>query len=56
MLSLIWRYALAGSSQTVASKLNKIIDPTEVDELIVSMPIHDKKARLNNAAMFAKLM
>jgi len=56
MLSHILRYALVGSAQTVADKLHKFIDATEVDELIVSMPIHDINARLQSAEMFAKLM
>jgi alkanesulfonate monooxygenase SsuD/methylene tetrahydromethanopterin reductase-like flavin-dependent oxidoreductase (luciferase family) len=56
MLSHILRCALLGSLQTVADKLNKFIDATEVDELIVSMPIHDIKARLKSAEMFVKLM
>jgi luciferase family oxidoreductase group 1 len=56
MLSHILRYALVGSPQTVSDKLHKFIDATEVDELIVSMPIHDIKARLKSAEMFAKLM
>jgi alkanesulfonate monooxygenase SsuD/methylene tetrahydromethanopterin reductase-like flavin-dependent oxidoreductase (luciferase family) len=56
MLSHILRYALLGSLQTVADKLNKFIDATEVDELIVSMPIHNIKARLKSAEMFVKLM
>jgi alkanesulfonate monooxygenase SsuD/methylene tetrahydromethanopterin reductase-like flavin-dependent oxidoreductase (luciferase family) len=56
MLSHILRYVLAGSPQTVADKLNKFIDATEVDELIVSMPIHDINTRLKSDEMFAKLM
>jgi luciferase family oxidoreductase group 1 len=56
MLSHILRYALVGSAKTVADKLHKFIDATEVDELIVSMPIHDINARLKSADMFAKLM
>ena len=34
-------FALVGSPQKVADKLNQFIEATEVDELIVSMPIHD---------------
>ena len=56
MLSHVLRYALVGSPQTVADKLHQFIDATEVDELIVSMPIHDIKARLKSAEMFATLM
>ncbi len=56
MLSHVLRYALVGSPQTVSDKLHKFIDATEVDELIVSMPIHNIKARLKSASMFADLM
>ncbi|MFT5541815.1 MAG: alkanesulfonate monooxygenase SsuD [Glaciecola sp.] len=56
MLSHILRYAFIGSGQTVADKLHKFIDATEVDELILLMPIHDIKAWLKSAEMFAKLM
>ncbi|MFT5671156.1 MAG: luciferase family oxidoreductase group 1 [Glaciecola sp.] len=54
MLSHILRYALVGSPQTVADKLNQFIETTEVDELIVSMPIHDIKARLKSAEMLVQ--
>jgi luciferase family oxidoreductase group 1 len=54
MLSHILRYALVGSAQTVAHKLNQFIEATEVDELIVSMPIHDIHARLKSAEMLAQ--
>nr|WP_297348430.1 LLM class flavin-dependent oxidoreductase [uncultured Glaciecola sp.] len=54
MLSHILRYALVGSPQTVADKLNQFIETTEVDELIVSMPIHDIKARLKSVEMLAQ--
>jgi luciferase family oxidoreductase group 1 len=54
MLSHILRYALVGSPQTVADKLNQFIEATEVDELIVSMPIHDINARLKSVRMLAQ--
>jgi luciferase family oxidoreductase group 1 len=54
MLSHILRYALVGSPQTVAEKLNQFIEATEVDELIVSMPIHDINARLKSVRMLAQ--
>ncbi len=54
MLAHILRYALVGSPQTVADKLNQFVEATEVDELIVSMPIHDIQARLKSAEMFAQ--
>jgi luciferase family oxidoreductase group 1 len=54
MLSNILRYALVGSKQTVTDKLSQFIDATKVDELIVSMPIHNMQARLNSAKMLAE--
>jgi len=53
MLSHILRYAVVGSKQTVRDKLSQFIEATEVDELIVSMPIHDIQARLKSAEMLA---
>jgi luciferase family oxidoreductase group 1 len=53
MLSHILRYAVVGSKQTVTDKLNQFIEATNVDELIVSMPIHDIQARLKSAEMLA---
>ena len=54
MLSHILRYAVVGSPNTVAQKLNQFIQATQDDELIVSMPIHDIQARLKSAEMLAK--
>ena len=54
MLSNILRYAMVGSKQTVTDKLSKFIEATQVDEVIVSMPIHDMQARLNSVQMLAK--
>jgi luciferase family oxidoreductase group 1 len=54
MLSNILRYALVGSKQTVTDKLSQFIEATKVDELIVSMPIHNVQARLNSAKMLAE--
>jgi luciferase family oxidoreductase group 1 len=54
MLSHILRYAVVGSSDTVAQKLTQFIQATEVDELIVSMPIHNVQARLKSAKMLAQ--
>jgi luciferase family oxidoreductase group 1 len=54
MLSHILRYAVVGSPDTVAQKLNQFIQATEVDELIVSMPIHDIQSRLKSAKMLAQ--
>jgi luciferase family oxidoreductase group 1 len=54
MLQNILRYALVGSKQTVTDKLSQFIEATKVDELIVSMPIHDMQARLNSAKILAE--
>lgn len=54
MLSHILRYAAVGSKQTVADQLGQFIEATGVDELIVSMPIHDIQARLQSAEMLAE--
>jgi luciferase family oxidoreductase group 1 len=55
MLSHILRYAMVGSKQTVADKLSQFIEATEVDELIVSMPIHNIQARLKSVQLLAEI-
>lgn len=54
MLSNILRYAMVGSEQRVAEKLSKFIQASQVDELIVSMPIHNMQARLTSLALLAQ--
>lgn len=54
MLSHTLRYAMVGSKSSVAKKLSQFIEATNVDELIVSMPIHDIQARLKSAEMLAQ--
>jgi alkanesulfonate monooxygenase SsuD/methylene tetrahydromethanopterin reductase-like flavin-dependent oxidoreductase (luciferase family) len=54
MLSNILRYAMVGSKQTVTDKLSKFIEATNVDEVIVSMPIHDMQARLKSLQLLAE--
>jgi luciferase family oxidoreductase group 1 len=54
MLSNILRYAMVGSKQTVTDKLSQFIEATNVDELIVSMPIHDANARLKSVQLLAE--
>ena len=54
MLSNILRYAMVGSKQTVTDKLSQFIEATKVDELIVSMPIHNIAARLKSVKMLAE--
>jgi luciferase family oxidoreductase group 1 len=54
MLSNILRYAMVGSKQTVTDKLSQFVEATKVDELIVSMPIHNMQARLKSVQMLAE--
>jgi luciferase family oxidoreductase group 1 len=54
MLSHILRYAMVGSKQTVTEKLGQFIEATQVDEVIVSIPVHDTQARLKSAEMLSK--
>ncbi|MEP0177639.1 MAG: LLM class flavin-dependent oxidoreductase [Paraglaciecola sp.] len=53
MLSHILRYALVGSKQRVTDKLEKFIEATKIDELIISTPIHDIQARLKSVSLLA---
>jgi luciferase family oxidoreductase group 1 len=54
MLSHILRYALVGSKQTVSEKLSRFVEATAVDEVVVSMPIHNMKARLKSIQLLAE--
>ena len=54
MLSNILRYAMVGSKQTVTDKLSQFIEATNVDEIILSSPIHDMQARLKSVQMLAE--
>lgn len=54
MLAHILRYAMVGSKQTVTDKLSQFIEATQVDELIVSMPIHDIQARLSSVKLLSQ--
>jgi luciferase family oxidoreductase group 1 len=56
MLSHVLQYALVGSKATVAEQLAKFVGKTEVDELIVSMPIHNLEARLKSVSLLAEIM
>ncbi|WP_158966306.1 LLM class flavin-dependent oxidoreductase [Paraglaciecola sp. L3A3] len=55
MVKQTLRYALVGSQNTVKQKLEKFIDATQVDEVIVSMPIYDLEDRLHSLALLADL-
>ena len=49
------RFAAVGSRSTVENKLSAFLSDTGADELIISMPIHDIKARLRSVELFASL-
>jgi alkanesulfonate monooxygenase SsuD/methylene tetrahydromethanopterin reductase-like flavin-dependent oxidoreductase (luciferase family) len=48
-------YAIVGSPATAQAKLDRFLEATRADELIVSTPIHDFAARLKSIEYFAKL-
>lgn len=54
MLAHVLRYAAVGSKQKVTDKLRQFIQATEIDELIVSAPIHDIQARLKSVKILAQ--
>lgn len=54
MLSHILRYAMVGSKHTVSEKLGRFIEATEVNELVVSMPIHNIQARLKSVQLLSE--
>ena len=56
MLSHVLQYALVGSKNTVSEQLAQFVEKTEVDELIVSMPIHNVDARLTSVSLLAEIM
>ncbi|MDN4504026.1 LLM class flavin-dependent oxidoreductase [Alteromonadaceae bacterium BrNp21-10] len=55
MVNQTLRFALVGSQATVKQQLEKFIEATQVDEVIVSMPIYDIEARLHSLALLAEL-
>lgn len=54
MVNHTLQYALVGSPATVKAKLARFVAATQVDEVIVSMPIYDIDARLHSVALLAK--
>lgn len=54
MINHTLQYALVGSQATVKAKLERFMAATQVDEIIVSIPIYDIEARLNSVALLAK--
>lgn len=55
MVEHMLQYAMVGSKASVAFKLARFIELTGVDELIVSMPIHDPQARLKSLLLMAEV-
>lgn len=49
------RYAIVGSPETTADKLERFIADVRPDELIVSTPLHNLEARLRSVELFAGL-
>ncbi len=49
------RYAIVGSQETAAEKLSRFMAEVRPDEIIVSTPVHDLRARLRSVELFAGL-
>jgi alkanesulfonate monooxygenase SsuD/methylene tetrahydromethanopterin reductase-like flavin-dependent oxidoreductase (luciferase family) len=49
------QFAVVGSKESVAFQLSRFLESTKVDELIVSMPIHDSEARLKSLRLMAEV-
>lgn len=55
MVQHVLKYAMVGTIDSVRPKLQQFIDRTGIDELIVSIPIHDMAARLHSLELLAEL-
>ena len=55
MVNHILRYAMVGTPESVKPKLAQFIEQTGIDELIVSIPIHDPDARMHCLTQLAEL-
>lgn len=55
MVEHMLQYAMVGSKESVAFQLTSFLELTKVDELIVSMPIHDSEARLKSLRLMAEI-
>jgi luciferase family oxidoreductase group 1 len=55
MVDHVLTYALVGTKDSVKDKLAKFIAMTDVDELIISIPIHDAGARSHCLKLIAEL-
>jgi luciferase family oxidoreductase group 1 len=54
MIAHTLQYAVVGSAETAHKQLSRFIENTQVDEVIVSFPIHDQKARLHSVQRLAE--
>jgi luciferase family oxidoreductase group 1 len=55
MVNHVLQHALVGTKESVKTKLAHFVLATEIDELIVSFPIHDNEARLKSLQLMAEL-
>jgi luciferase family oxidoreductase group 1 len=55
MVEHMLQFAVVGSKESVAFQLSRFLESTKVDELIVSMPIHDSEARLKSLRLMAEV-
>lgn len=55
MLDHVLKYAMVGTVDSVRLKLQQFLDRTGIDELVVSIPIHDMTARLHSLELIAQL-
>jgi len=55
MVDHVLKYALVGTKESVKPKLERFIEATGIDELIVSLPIHNNDARLKSLTLMAEL-
>ncbi|RBP85842.1 LLM class flavin-dependent oxidoreductase [Marinomonas rhizomae] len=55
MVEHMLQYAVVGSKESVAFQLESFVAMTKVDELIISMPIHDPEARLRSLRLMSEV-
>ncbi|MCW8356465.1 MAG: LLM class flavin-dependent oxidoreductase [Marinomonas sp.] len=55
MVEHMLQYAMVGSKESVAFQLSSFIESTKVDELIISMPVHNADARLTSLRLMAEV-
>jgi luciferase family oxidoreductase group 1 len=55
MVDHVLHYALVGTKESVKPKLSRFLELIDIDELIVSFPIHDGDARLKSVTLMAEL-